>query len=80
MLDVLSGYKTYIAAAGLLGLAVYQLSQGDLNGALQNLLAALAAFGLRSAIGRKETLPPDDEPPVPGPFYRQQGGPEGGGE
>jgi hypothetical protein len=51
-MDFLKGYKTYIAAAGLLGLAVYQFSQGDIDGAIQNVLAAFAAFGMRQAISR----------------------------
>lgn len=46
----LNGYKTYVAAAGLFGLAVYQLSQGQLDVAMQTLLGALAAVGLRHAI------------------------------
>ena len=28
-LDILAGYKTYIAALGLLGLGVYQITNGD---------------------------------------------------
>ena len=52
----MSGYKTYIAAIGLVGLAVYQLSlalAGDSSQYLlawQSLMGALAAFGLRKAI------------------------------
>jgi hypothetical protein len=46
----MSGWKTYLAAAGLLGLAIYKFSQGDTPGAIQTFLAALAAFGLRHAI------------------------------
>ena len=53
-LEVLSGWRTYFAAAGLLGLALYQLSQGQYDQAMQNLLAALAAFGLRSAIAKSK--------------------------
>lgn len=47
---LINGYKTYIAAAGLLGLALYQLSQGQMEQAMQSLLAGLAAFGLRNAL------------------------------
>jgi hypothetical protein len=46
----LSGWKTYLAAAGLVGLAIYQVSQGQIEPAVQSILAALAAVGLRSAI------------------------------
>jgi len=53
MKKLLQGRRTYIAAAGLLGLALYQLSQGDTAAALQSFLAGLAAFGLRSAISNK---------------------------
>jgi len=56
-MNVLNGYKTYLAAAGLIGLAVYQLSQGQFELAAQNFLAGFAAFGLRNA------LPP--APPTP---------------
>lgn len=50
LLGVLSGYKTYVAAAGLIGLAVYQLSNGEATNAINSLLAALTAAGLRHAI------------------------------
>jgi hypothetical protein len=51
-LSVISGYKTYIAAAGLAGLAVYQFSQGQLEPAVQSFLAALTAAGLRHAVAK----------------------------
>lgn len=47
---MLTGYKTYIAAAGLLGLALYRLSVGEYDMAVQALMQALMAAGLRSAI------------------------------
>lgn len=50
---MMTGWKTYLAAAGLVGLALYQLSQGDYAAAAQSLMAALAAAGLRHAIARK---------------------------
>ena len=46
----MAGFKTYLACAGLLGLALYQFSQGQLEQASQSFLAALAAYGLRSAL------------------------------
>lgn len=52
-MDIFPGWKTYIAAAGLFGLAVYQFSQGELGAAWQSLMAAIAAFGLRMAMDRK---------------------------
>src|SRR3954454_21699072 len=54
IISVLAGYKTYIAAAGFVGLAVYQLSQGEVNPALQSVLSALTAVGLRSAIAKAQ--------------------------
>jgi hypothetical protein len=48
----LDGYKTYIAAAGLIGLAVYQASEAQYQQAAQTIMAALAAAGLRSAISK----------------------------
>jgi subtilisin len=51
----LSGYRTYIAAVGLLGLAVYQFTEGEVDKATQSILAALGMFGLRSAIANSNT-------------------------
>lgn len=56
-LDALSGWKTYLAAAGLLGLAIYQVSQGDYEHAMQSFMASLAAVGLRHAIARTDAPP-----------------------
>jgi hypothetical protein len=50
-----SGYKTYLAAAGLLGLAVYQVSTSQYEPAVQSFLAALASAGLRHAVARGQT-------------------------
>lgn len=52
ILSVLSGYKTYIGAAGMFGLAVYQASQGQLPGAFQSAMAALTAVGLRHSVAK----------------------------
>lgn len=49
-MDMLKGYKTNLAAIGLLCLAFYQFSQGSVDLAFQSLMAALAAFGIRQAI------------------------------
>lgn len=48
----LDGRKTYLAAAGLAALAVYQFSQSQFDSAAESLLAALAAVGLRSAVAK----------------------------
>ncbi len=50
LLNLLSNSKTYIAAAGLIGLATYQASQGQYSEASQSFLGALAAVGLHGAI------------------------------
>lgn len=50
--ELVSGYKTYFAAAGLAGLAVYQVSQGDLTAAYQSVMAALATVGIRHAVAK----------------------------
>lgn len=68
-LAILSGWKTYIAAFGLVALAAYQLTQGDVMGSIQSFLAALAAAGLRNAIAAAPTVaavPPTAavQPPV----------------
>jgi hypothetical protein len=50
ILNALNGYKTYIAAAGLFGLSIFQFSTGQVPAGVQTLLSALAAAGLRQAI------------------------------
>jgi hypothetical protein len=52
ILNLLNGYKTYIAAVGLIGLAIYQVSTGQYNMAFQSILAGLAAAGLRSDMAK----------------------------
>lgn len=52
-MDPFAGWKTYIAAAGLFGLAVYQFSLQEYTQAYQSFMAAIAAFGLKKAIDRK---------------------------
>ncbi len=51
------GYKTYIAAAGLVGLAVYQASVGQYDQAAQSFLAALSTAGLRRAVSKAAAAP-----------------------
>lgn len=52
LLGALNGYKTYIAAVGLFGLALYDASTSDYVGAYQSFMAALAAVGIRHAIAK----------------------------
>lgn len=54
--DILSGAKSYIAAAGMAGLALYQLTQGQFDLGLQSLLAALAVLGVRHAIAKQDAV------------------------
>ena len=46
----LAGYKTYIAAVGLLCHGVYLITQGQINEGLAEILQAATVAGLRSAI------------------------------
>lgn len=55
MFSFLDGYKTYVAAAGMFGLALFQFSTGDYGGAWQSLMAALAAVGVRHAVQKAVT-------------------------
>lgn len=48
----IDGLKTYLAAAGLAGLALYQLSVGEYEAAWTSLMAAAAAAGLRHALAK----------------------------
>lgn len=50
-LNVLNGKKTYLAAAGLLGLATFQVFVlGDVVSGVQSFLGAMTAAGLRNAL------------------------------
>jgi len=57
LLSRLNGSKTYLAGFGLVGLALYQISQGDAQAAIQSFSTGLAALGLRHAINK--TAPQD---------------------
>ena len=54
-LQALDGDKTYLAAAGLFGLALYQEPIGQYDQAARSVLAAFAAAGLRGAIAKSST-------------------------
>lgn len=51
-LSFLDGFKTYLAAAGMFGLALYQFSSGEYDTAWTSLMAALAAVGIKHAVTR----------------------------
>ena len=61
----LDGKKTILAAVGLVGLSLWQVSQGQYDTAVGTFLAALGAFGLRHAIAKGPTIPPVSPPQVP---------------
>ncbi len=44
--------KTVLSAIGLIGLGVYQISQGQYETGIQSILAGLAMLGLRHAIAK----------------------------
>ncbi len=46
ILDLIPRFSTFLGAAGLIGLGLYQLSIGDLTSAFQSFMAGLAAFGV----------------------------------
>ena len=52
ILNLFGGYKTYIAALGMVGLAIYQFSIGDVPNGMHSLLAAGTAAGLRHAVAK----------------------------
>ncbi len=69
LLGPLDGYKTMIAAVGLVALGVYKLTQKDFEGGAQSIAAGLAALGLRHAITKAAdptatTIAPPAAPPV----------------
>jgi hypothetical protein len=51
-MKAIDGYKTYLAAAGLAGYALYQVSLGQYDQAFQSFLAAMTAAGLRHAVAK----------------------------
>lgn len=52
VLSIFGGWGTYFAGAGLLGLALYQLSQGDYQHAAESAGQGFAAIFLRRGIAR----------------------------
>jgi hypothetical protein len=58
MLDLLKWWmnngKTYLAAIGLFGLAVYQFSTGDYHTAIETAIAAAGLAGLRQAVAKAQ--------------------------
>lgn len=59
LVGMFKGKRTYLAAAGLVGLAVFNFSTGNLPGAGHALLEGLAAIGLRLAIASQESTSQD---------------------
>lgn len=53
LLKILSGWKTYLAAAGFVGKALFDASNKNYSDAFLDLMAALTAAGLRGAISNE---------------------------
>lgn len=66
LIALTGGYKTYIAAVGLIALGVYDYTQGDATGGTQHLMQGLGLLGLRHALGTTAG-PGDGTPVVPTP-------------
>ena len=43
---MMSGWKTWIAVAGAVGLGVYKLSQGDVEGGITAIVGGLSLLGI----------------------------------
>lgn len=66
--ELLSGYKTYVSATGLVGLSVYYFSVGKYEEAVAAFLASGLATGLRHALDRvlkRDPKPDNPTPPKP---------------
>lgn len=48
----MTGYKTYLAGAGLLGLALYEVSQKQYHDAAQHFFAGLTVLGVGHKLQR----------------------------
>ncbi len=42
----MKGFKTWIAVIGLTGLGVYEITQGNIAGGIERIIAALAMVGI----------------------------------
>lgn len=49
-MDFLKGYRTYIAAVGLVATGLVAIIDGNFVVGIQSLLAGLAVFGIRRAV------------------------------
>ena len=52
VINFINGAKTYIAAAGLIGMAVYDFSIGNVPAAVANIVAAFGLFSAKQASQR----------------------------
>lgn len=57
-LKSLAGVRTYLAAAGLLGLALSQFANGSYDAAVTSLCGALALVGIRAKLDDDKPQPP----------------------
>lgn len=58
----LSKIAPWVAGVGLVGLAVYQLTQGDVAGMVASLTLAAADFGLKLKLPAQAPAPPPEKP------------------
>ena len=52
LIELLNGKKAYIGAIGLMALGVYELTQGQLEKGLQDIMAGFGLLGLRHAVAK----------------------------
>ena len=63
----LDGYRTYIAAVGMIGLSVYSFAEGNFDLGMTQIMAALGALGLYEKVKAPTPTPtplPDVAAPV----------------
>lgn len=52
-LDFLAGWKTYISGIGLIGLGLYQISQGNFQEGITSIIAGIGLLSARRALDRE---------------------------
>lgn len=57
-----SGFKTVVAAVGMVALGVYLVTQGQYENGVSQIMLGLAAFGLRAAVDNAVAPVKPDEP------------------
>lgn len=73
-LEFLAGYRTYLAAAGALGLAVYEISRGNYEAGFAAAVAFIGLIGLKPPPAGGPPTPEPPPNPVPSAFERAASG------